>query len=103
MTNDLLRHFFAGFVRLHLLHHAAEGPIWGVEMMEELRRHGYDLGPGTLYPILHRLAKDGFLTCTTAVVAGKRRKNYTITSAGRRLLHDARGKLRELVAEVLDE
>jgi DNA-binding PadR family transcriptional regulator len=36
------------------------------------------------------------------VVGGKRRKNYRITAAGRKLLGDARGKLRELVSELLD-
>jgi hypothetical protein len=33
--------FFGGFVRLHVLYHAVKEPIFGVEMMEELGRHGY--------------------------------------------------------------
>ena len=102
MGDDLLRHFFGGFVRLHLLYHAGQAPIYGSEMIEELRRHGYNLSPGTLYPILHQLEQGGYLTCEDAVVAGKRRKNYRITDEGRRLLIDARAKLRELVAEVVD-
>ena len=55
MANDLIRHFFGGFVRLHILYHAAKEPICGVDMIAELRRHGYHLSPGTLYPILHTL------------------------------------------------
>lgn len=100
--NDLLRHFFGGFVRLHILHHAGEGSICGVEMIAELKRHGYRLGPGTLYPILHDLEHSGYLVLAAEVVEGKRRKNYRITSKGRRLLADARAKLRELVDEVVD-
>jgi len=103
MTADLLRHFFGGFVRMHVLYHAAKEPIWGVEIMEELRRHGYQLGPGTLYPILHQLEADGYLISESSVVNGKRRKNYRITEAGRKLLHEAREKLRELVSEVLED
>jgi PadR family transcriptional regulator, regulatory protein PadR len=103
MADDLIRHFFAGFVRMHVLYHAAKEPIWGMEMMAELRRHGYNLGPGTLYPILHHLEETGVLTSQTSVVSGKRRKNYQITSTGRRLLRNAREKLRELVSEVLDD
>lgn len=103
MPDDVLRHFFGGFVRMHILYHAAKGPIWGVEIMEELGRHGYKLSPGTLYPILHQLEAAGHLSARTTVVAGKRRKHYRITKAGRILLHDARRKLRELVSEVLED
>jgi DNA-binding PadR family transcriptional regulator len=103
MARDVLRHFFGGFVRMHVLYHAAKEPIWGAEMMEELRRHEYNLGPGTLYPILHHLEEAGYLTSKTIVVSGKRRKNYRITRAGRKLLQDARDKLRELVSEVLED
>jgi PadR family transcriptional regulator, regulatory protein PadR len=103
MANDVLRHFFGGFVRVHILHHAAQGPVWGAMIIEELRKHGYQLGPGTLYPILHHLESAGFLSAKTAVVGGKRRKNYRITRAGRTILRDARNRLRELVSEVLED
>ena len=103
MAEDLLRHFFGGFVRMHVLYHAAKEPIWGVEIMEELGRHGYKLSSGTLYPILHQLEAAGYLSAKTAVVSGKRRKNYQITKTGRKLLQDAREKLRELVSEVLED
>ncbi len=102
MADSVLRHLFTGFVRLHILHHAGEEPICGVEIMAELRRHGYRLGPGTLYPVLHQLEGAGYLLSEEAVVAGKRRKNFRITRRGSRLLREARTKLRELAGEVLD-
>lgn len=46
---------YAGLIRLHVLHHAAIEPIFGLGIIEELRRHGYELSPGTLYPLLHGL------------------------------------------------
>jgi DNA-binding PadR family transcriptional regulator len=101
MAEDLLRRFLGGFVRMHVLYHAAHEPVWGVAIMAELQRHGYRLTPGTLYPILHQLEAAGYLTARSAVVSGKRRRNYRITKSGRKLLRDARAKLRELVAEVL--
>jgi len=103
MAEALLRRFFGGFVRMHILYHAAKEPVWGVEIMEELARHGYKLSPGTLYPVLHQLETEGFLTVKGAVIAGKRRKNYRITGKGRRLLREAREKLRELVCELLED
>lgn len=99
----LLRHFFGGFVRLHILYHAAREPIYGVAMIEELARHGYRLSPGTLYPILHQLEEADFLSCSEQIVSGKRRKNYRITRCGRRLLADAQGKLRELFSELVED
>ena len=101
-TDDLLKHFFGGFVRLHILYHAAKEPICGVDMIEELGRHGYRLSPGTLYPILHHLEDVGYLTSKDQVVTGKRRKNYRITKKGSRLVVDAKHKLRELFAEIIE-
>jgi DNA-binding PadR family transcriptional regulator len=103
MTEDVLRHLYLGFIRLHVLYHADKEPICGVELIEELRRHGYDVGPGTLYPLLHQLQDAGHLTSTNEIVDGKRRKNLRITARGRRLLAQARGQLRELAAELLDD
>jgi PadR family transcriptional regulator, regulatory protein PadR len=103
-VNELLtRMFFGGFVRLHILYHAVKEPIFGVEMMEELHRHGYDVGAGTLYPMLHQLEEAAYLTVQTEVVAGKRRKYYRATASGAAALEEAKAKLRELVSEVLDD
>lgn len=102
-SDDLLKHFFGGFVRLHILHHAVIEPIYGVEMIKELGRHGYRLSPGTLYPILHDLAESGYLTSEDEIVGGKRRKNYRATKKGERLLTEARIKLKELFQEVVEE
>jgi DNA-binding PadR family transcriptional regulator len=103
MAGDpVTRHFFAGFVRLHVLHHAAEGPIYGAEIAEELARHGYRLSPGTLYPTLHQMERQGYLRSRTEARGGRRRKDYRATAAGRKALAEARGKLLELVAEVLE-
>ncbi len=49
----------AGLVRLHVLHHAAQHPVYGQWMIDELARRGYRLSPGTLYPMLSRMAQHG--------------------------------------------
>ena len=48
------RDLYSGLIRLHVLHHAVEGPIFGLGMIEELARHGYRISPGSLYPLLKR-------------------------------------------------
>ncbi len=97
----MLRDLFLGFIRVHVLFHAAEGPVYGAALMAELGRHGYRVGPGTLYPILHSLEQQGLLRPERQVVNGKVRKYYSATPAGRRLLGRAQAQLRELAGEVL--
>jgi PadR family transcriptional regulator PadR len=104
MAHDpVTRHFFNGFIRLHILYHAAKEPTYGAEITEELIRHGYRLSQGTLYPTLHLLEQLGYLRSENKVVHGKRRKNYRATAAGKRILTEAREKLTELVAEVIED
>ncbi len=97
----MLKDFFLGFVKIHILYHASREPIYGVELIEELGRHGYRLSPGTLYPTLHRLEKEGYLSVRKRVVEGKVRKYYTVTEQGMVILNEARKKIAELVDEVL--
>jgi DNA-binding PadR family transcriptional regulator len=101
-VENMLRDFFLGFVKIHVLHHAAQEPVYGLALLDELRRHGYELGPGTLYPLLHGLEAAGYLAREDRVVGGKVRKYYAITDAGRLALTEARVKIAELVDEVLE-
>ncbi|MEX2158436.1 MAG: PadR family transcriptional regulator [Dehalococcoidia bacterium] len=101
VSDNVSRRFFRGFIQVHILHHAAIERVYGAALIEELARHGYRLSPGTLYPILHALERDGFLARRDRNVGGKVRKEYSITPAGRAALRDARAKVRELVEEVL--
>jgi len=98
--DKITRNFFLGFIRLHILYHATQEQVFGLDLIRELARHGYNLSPGTLYPMLHGLEKDGFLQSNREVVNGKVRKYYRATEAGKRALADAHAKVRELVDEV---
>ena len=102
-ADKMLRDFFLGFVRVHLLHHASQGPVYGVSFMEGLAPHGYYLSPGTVYPLLHRMEAVGFLSREDGMVGGKMRKYYSITPVGERVLAEARAKIQELVREILDD
>src|SRR4030042_133852 len=97
MSRDLL----LGFIRVHILHHAAEEEVFGLGLIEELARHGYRLSPGTIYPLLHDMKSAGLLLGERRQVGGRLRYYYRATEEGQRVLAEARDKLRELVAEVL--
>jgi DNA-binding PadR family transcriptional regulator len=96
----MIRDFFLGFIRLHTLYHAAQEPIFGLDLIRELESHGYTLSPGTLYPILHTLEREGYLKSERQVVNGKVRKYYIATGKGKRALAEARAKARELLDEI---
>lgn len=100
-ADSIFRSIFLSFMRLHVLYHAAHEPIYGAEMAQELRRHGYKVSPGTLYPLLHGLEEAGYLQRDEQVVGGKVRKYYRITPSGRDALETLKPKIRELVNEVL--
>jgi PadR family transcriptional regulator len=99
-VKDHRRELFYGLIRIHVLLHAAHEPIFGLGMMEELAHHGYRIGPGTLYPLLHGMEKTGLLRCVGGRRDGNRRKVYVITAAGRKALKKAEEKVDELHHEL---
>jgi DNA-binding PadR family transcriptional regulator len=103
MSPPVVQGLRQAFVRLHVLYHAAQAPVFGVYLMDELREHGYLVGPGTLYPTLHDLQQEGLLEREEVVVGGKRRIYYRATPAGRRLLRRARGMVAEWLREMNGE
>ena len=97
------RDLYSGLIRPHILYHVVEGPIFGQGMAEELQRHGYRISAGTLYPLLHRLEKKGYLRSTEQRERKSRRKIYRATPLGRRALKAAKVKVRELFGELIEE
>ena len=100
---DQKRQLFDGLIRIHVLLHAGHEPIFGLAMMKELGHHGYSIGPGTLYPLLHGLEESGLLRSTFDRVEGRRRRLYKITPAGKRALEKAKSKVDELYEELHED
>jgi PadR family transcriptional regulator PadR len=98
------REILLSFWKIHILHHAAQRPIVGQWMLEELREHGYRVSPGTLYPVLRRMEARGWLRSRRDARRGRRaRREYTLTPEGRAVLAVVRGFLGELTREVRQE
>lgn len=94
---------YSGLIRLHVLHHACQEPIFGLGIIEELGRHGYRLSSGTLYPLLHGLEKKGYLRSSEEGEGRQSRRVYRATPKGRRALAAAKVKVRELFSDLLEE
>lgn len=100
MQDRILRKLFLGFIQIHILHHAKKEPFYGAWMIGELAGHGYDMSPGTLYPLLHSMASSGLLAMEERTVEGKVRKYYGITEDGKDVLEEAQKKAYELFKEI---
>jgi PadR family transcriptional regulator PadR len=100
-TDD--RELYGGLIRLHVLHHASAEPLYGQWMIEELSRHSYQIGPGTMYPLLHGLERKGYLQAKRDRIGSRYRNVYRITPLGRRALRVARRRVQELFGEMFEE
>jgi len=98
----MMRGFFLGLIKIHTLYHASQAPIYGVELMKELKRHGYSVSPGVIYPLLHSLERQGYLRAEKRVVEGRARKYYSTTNKGFEALEEARRKIKQLMEEVME-
>lgn len=102
ISKDVEREILLSFWKVHILHHAGEEPVIGQWILGELRRHGYEVSPGTLYPILARMEARGWLRGKADPGAGPRaRKEYTLTRRGRSVLAFLRTQIEELHREVV--
>jgi DNA-binding PadR family transcriptional regulator len=91
---------YSGLIRLHVLHHAAQKPLYGIWIAEELAGHGYKLSAGTLYPVLHGLEGKGYLRSHQERNGKVARRVYKITPLGSKALRVARKRVRELFGEM---
>jgi PadR family transcriptional regulator, regulatory protein PadR len=97
------REILLAFWKVHILHHASEAPIHGQWITTELRRHGYEISPGTLYPLLNRMSRYGWLACHKKPGGVRARKDYRLTAVGRKVLRLIKEQLEELYEEVVSE
>jgi DNA-binding PadR family transcriptional regulator len=103
ITDDRNQDLYSGLIRLHILHHASEEPIFGLGMIEELGRHGYRLSAGTIYPMLHRLETNGLLRSQEERNGRRRRRTYRATRSGEKALAAAKQKVWELFSELFED
>lgn len=61
-----------------------KGETYGYEILQQLAAYGFeDLGEGTMYPVLTRLEKKGYISCRKAKSPlGPIRKYYSVTDSG---------------------
>jgi DNA-binding PadR family transcriptional regulator len=104
LPDIVTREILLSFWKVHILHHAAEQPIYGQWIADELRRHGYNISPGTLYPLLNRMERNGWLKSIQPRQPSRNaRKEYRLTKDGAKILALLRSQVEELYREVIEE
>ena len=100
MEGEILK----GHLDMIVLAALASGPAHGYAVIQEIyRRSGgaFDLPEGTIYPVLHRLEKNGLLTSHWTIAdSGRKRRTYTLTRRGRGALADQRATWQRFSAAV---
>lgn len=99
----ILRDLELGAIQAHILYHAAQQPVYGSWMAQELARHGFVISYGTLYPMLHRMHTEGLLDCREQREGSQMRKYYTATPQGIQELEHVQHLIRELYREVVED
>lgn len=67
------------------------GPLHGYAIASELRDRSdgmLEVGEGTLYPVLHKLEKEGLIRSRWEVVGGRRRRVYVASPHGGRVVRE---------------
>jgi len=98
----LKQKLYLGFLHMHILYHANKEPFYGVWMIEELKEHGYQIGPSHIYPLLKSLQEEGLLSIEYRLIEGHKRKYYQITSEGKLVFNDLIEKVKELSNELFE-
>lgn len=90
-----------GLWKIHILYHAARREVWGTWILDELSEHGYALSPGTLYPALARMERNGWLRKSGTAPHARARQTFRTTPEGQLLLKSLRHDVTELYDEVV--
>jgi PadR family transcriptional regulator, regulatory protein PadR len=101
--NRIVRSFFHGMLRLFILREAAPEPVYGGALAKRLRRLGYEISPGSLYPLLHSLERERLVRHRSRLVGGRERKYYELTAFGRSVLETVRTELAGWIGAFLSE
>ena len=95
------RDWLLGNIEPLLLYLIFEQPMYGYQIIKELetRSQGYfKIKEGTLYPVLHRLEREGLILGQWQTLpSGRRRKYYHITNKGRSTLAERQSQWREFL------
>ncbi|MEK7570075.1 MAG: helix-turn-helix transcriptional regulator [Patescibacteria group bacterium] len=88
-ANKISKELLKGSLEILVLSIVKAVPLYGYLIAKELKGQSHEvfnLGEGTLYPLLHKLEDAGWLESWWKEAEGRRRKYYALTPKGRKFL-----------------
>jgi DNA-binding PadR family transcriptional regulator len=101
LKKQMIHSFWQGILKVFVLHQAAQGPIYGGKLKKQLQGWGYDISPGSLYPLLHAFEKGHLFRSRVKIFKGRARKYYEITDQGRAVLAEVQQELNVIMTRLL--
>ena len=98
---QMMHSFWQGILKVFVLHQAAQCPIYGGKLKKQLQEWGYDISPGSLYPLLHSFEKGHLFRSRVKIFKGRARKYYEITDQGRAVLAEVQQQLDVIMTKLL--
>jgi PadR family transcriptional regulator PadR len=95
--------FLNGVPELVILRLLEDQPMYGYELVQRIRASSGEqlaFGEGCVYPILHRLEDQGYLTSKRENVGGRSRVVYRVSRQGKARLAQATAEWQRVVAAV---
>jgi PadR family transcriptional regulator, regulatory protein PadR len=93
-----------GTLDMLILKTLALAPLHGVgiaERIEQVTQGTFQVGPGSLFPALHRMEEKGWLKSSWgATSSGRRAKFYELTKSGRKQLESETQRWKQIVLAV---
>jgi DNA-binding PadR family transcriptional regulator len=91
--------FLRGVIRLFIIQQTMQKPACGYAIRKALQQRGYDLSPGTLYPLLHAWENEGLLKSYTEHDKKRVRVHYRTTDTGKAYYAQARSAITRLMGK----
>jgi DNA-binding PadR family transcriptional regulator len=73
---------------------------YGYSLLQNFTGRGMSIEPGTLYPLMRRLEKQGLLDSQWDTEGGRPRKYYTLSADGFRVLEKMKAEWKQLVQQM---
>ncbi len=87
-----------GTLEMLMLEVISHGPTYGYEISQTVVERSdsiFEMKEGSLYPALHRLEQQKFVTSNWQEIEGRRRKYYRITLSGQKALDAKKAEWRQ--------
>ncbi|MFC5405124.1 PadR family transcriptional regulator [Cohnella soli] len=99
LTSGLLSELRRGTIVIGVLSQLSE-PQYGYSLVSLMEEKGIDVDPGTLYPLLRRLEKQGLLESRWDTNESRPRKYYLLSPLGKKVYAELYREWHKLVASM---